>query len=113
MNIKDRLIVYSADIKGIEDRFIGDYDLYTECLAEFVQDPDFTALADAVRANDVAKAFDAAHSLKGVSGNLGLTPLYKIICKIVEPLRIGNNKNLEPKLVELETEHAKIKELLL
>lgn len=29
MNIKARLIVYSADIKGIEDRFIGDYDLYT------------------------------------------------------------------------------------
>ncbi len=38
-------------------------------------------------AGDLTGAFEAAHTLKGVAGNLGLTPLYEAVCAIVEPLR--------------------------
>ena len=38
-------------------------------------------------------AFEAAHTLKGVAGNLGLKPLYDAVCHIVEPLRRGEERD--------------------
>lgn len=40
-----------------------------------------------MKARDYTAAFEAAHTLKGVVGNMGLTPLYQAVCEIVEPLR--------------------------
>ena len=37
------------------------------------------------------EAFEAAHSLKGVLGNLSLTPLYDKVCEITELLRAGED----------------------
>ena len=44
-------------------------------------------LEDAVASKDLDKAFDAAHSLKGVLGNLALTPVYQPVYEITELLR--------------------------
>lgn len=44
-------------------------------------------MRDALESKDYSKAFDCAHTLKGVCGNLGLTPMYEIICRVVEALR--------------------------
>ena len=42
----------------------------------------------------MTSAFEAAHTLKGVTGNMGLTPLYDAVCTIVEPLRTGRTGGL-------------------
>ena len=42
---------------------------------------------------DLDGAFEAAHTLKGVAGNLGLTPLYRSVCAVVEPLRIREERD--------------------
>ena len=39
----------------------------------------FAVLGTSIEAKNVEKAFDAAHSLKGTLGNMGLTPMYEII----------------------------------
>ena len=41
----------------------------------------------ALAAQDWELAFRASHTLKGVAGNLGLLPLSRAVCAIVEPLR--------------------------
>ncbi|MBR6232339.1 MAG: Hpt domain-containing protein, partial [Erysipelotrichaceae bacterium] len=41
----------------------------------------------AIKENDLEAAFRAAHALKGVSGNLSLTPLYEKVVEITELLR--------------------------
>ena len=51
------------------------------------QDENMQKLGAALANRDYTAAFEAAHTLKGVVGNMGLTPLYEAVCVIVEPLR--------------------------
>ena len=44
-------------------------------------------LQDAIDNKDLKAAFEAAHALKGVLGNLSLTPLYTPVVEITELLR--------------------------
>lgn len=74
---------------------MDDEELYAECFAMFMEDPSFVQLGEALKRQDDAAAFDAAHTLKGVAGNLGLTPLFAAICAIVEPLRCGAHDGLD------------------
>ena len=61
---------------------------------------------------DLDGAFQAAHTLKGVSGNLGLTPLYEVVCDIVEPLRHGEKRSDYPAMLEkIEEEFAKVRQM--
>lgn len=84
-----RLAAYGADMDAALERFVGDEELYADCFRLFLEDPSFPALDGAMARRDYAAAFDAAHALKGVSGNLGLTPLFNAVCALVEPLRRG------------------------
>ena len=47
----------------------------------------FDKLKDSIAAKDLKAAFEAAHALKGVLGNLSLTPLYTPVVEITELLR--------------------------
>ena len=80
-----------ADTVSALDRFLGDEELYCECLADFMEDKSFPALRDALSANEIRAAFVAAHTLKGVAGNLGLSRLYNGLCILVESLRAGKD----------------------
>ena len=51
------------------------------------RDPSFQKLYDAIDAGDFATAFDAAHALKGVMGNLALTPIFAPASQLTEVLR--------------------------
>lgn len=44
------------------------------------------------------KAFDAAHSLKGVLGNLSLTPIYTPVAEITELLRRETDMDYKSRL---------------
>ncbi len=60
---------------------------YFKMITASVNDANFAKLGKALEANDLQEAFEAAHALKGISGNLALDPLYDAVCDIVEPLR--------------------------
>lgn len=91
-----RLRTYGADMDGALERFVGDEELYADCFQLFWEDASFPALDSALARQDYAAAFEAAHTLKGVAGNLGLTPLFDAVCALVEPLRQGERDGLEP-----------------
>ena len=61
--------------------------LVRKFVLKYPGDPSFNQLKDALAAQDWETAFRAAHTLKGVAGNLGLLPLSRAVCAIVEPLR--------------------------
>ena len=76
--------------------------LDTEVLGQLVPDitqvsidPAFETLGRALDEENAADGFDAAHSLKGILANTGLTPLYNTIVRIVEPLRAGKVNGLK------------------
>ena len=58
-----------------------------ECVNMFLTDEKFSQLDLYYKSKNYDHLFEAAHSLKGVSGNLGLTPFYHAICNFVEVLR--------------------------
>ncbi len=51
------------------------------------KEPSFEKLQTALANGNLKEAFDAAHSLKGVLGNLALTPLFNPVNEMTELLR--------------------------
>ncbi|WP_163470297.1 Hpt domain-containing protein [Fusobacterium sp. IOR10] len=87
MSILKELNNNGCDVKGALDRVLGDEELYIICLKKFVADEGFENLGKFIEEKDIEKAFNESHTLKGVAGNLGLTPLYDLLVIIVEKLR--------------------------
>lgn len=86
----EKLRNWGCDIDGAFERFLNDGDLYDECLMMFVEDENIDALKDHINDKDQQVPFVIVHTLKGVTGNLGLTPLYESLVILCENLR--NNK---------------------
>ena len=84
---QESLEAYGADYEGIMRRFMGSEAVYRRILGLLFDDGNLEKLGKALDAGDLPAAFEAAHTLKGVAGNLGLTPLYGAVCAVVEPLR--------------------------
>lgn len=78
---------WGCDIRGAMDRVLNDQEFYRDCLTQFYHDDSFTTLGEQLQIADIKSAFASAHTLKGVAANLGLTPLYQPLCRIVEVLR--------------------------
>ena len=65
----DVLKQFGADTDDGLSRCMGNEAFYFKLIGKVVEDKNFQALEDAVAAKDLDKAFEAAHSLKGVLGN--------------------------------------------
>ena len=87
----DSLKNWGCDVDGALARFIGDRELYRSCLHTAAGDQNFELLPEALRAGEMGRAFECAHTLKGMLANMGLIPLYDIVVRIVEPLRAGED----------------------
>lgn len=61
--------------------------LIEKFLLKFIQDPSFLQLCAAFEQGDAHRAFMAAHTLKGVCGNLVLGNLFSAASTITEALR--------------------------
>ncbi|MDD2956334.1 MAG: Hpt domain-containing protein [Oscillospiraceae bacterium] len=109
----EKLRDWGCDTVGAVERMADDEEFYIECLQEVAQDPCFAQLRQTLQDGDVQGAFDAAHTLKGVLANVGLTPMYDKIVEIVEPLRAGRtDKDMPGKLAELERMKLRLADIL-
>ena len=108
----DKLKNYGCDIDGALVRTLGDGGFLLSCIKATLEEPEFKKLGDALKKQDVVEAFEYAHALKGVVANVGLTPLYDRLVRIVEPLRLGKAQGLEIEYDALIKEKGKIEKLL-
>ena len=69
---KRRLVEAGVDVDGALARLMQNEGLLTRLLRAFLQDTNFDQLQQALAARDGKAAFAAAHTLKGVAGNLSL-----------------------------------------
>ncbi len=92
--ILEELKKEGCDIDSAVRRCLGE-ELCLSCLKMVVNDENFEKLGEAIKNQNVKSAFEIAHSLKGITGNVGLTPLYRLIAEIVEPLRAGKCDGLD------------------
>ena len=91
--MKQLLTEYGVDWALTMERFVYDEALYLECLGMLAEDENLALLQTALASGDLTAAFEAAHTLKGVSANMGLTPLTEAVSRLVEPLRRKESKD--------------------
>lgn len=95
-----------GDVEGVMERFMEDEELLRDCLAQFMAEDDFSKLKEAILGQNYKEAFEYAHALKGVIGNLGIIPMYTPLCTLVESLRGESYNNLPEQLEAVLKEYV-------
>lgn len=76
-----------VDTEGALRRFSGNSEMYERFLKKFLSDPTFKQITETVMAKDPEGALAAAHTLKGVTANLGINKLFSISSEMVDQIR--------------------------
>jgi HPt (histidine-containing phosphotransfer) domain-containing protein len=102
MNIQECYNSMGADYEGMLNR-VGRERLVARFASKFPTDTSYSELISAIQKEDWSEAFRAAHTLKGVTSNLGFTRLHEVTHKLTESLRPGK-KPEDMSLVDEVTE---------
>ena len=86
----DELKALGVNIEEALDRFMGNGALYEKMLNKLTAAVNDVQVLPFFEAGDHKTALENAHALKGVTGNLSITPLYKGYTEIVDELRAEN-----------------------
>ncbi len=83
----DALRAFGANVDEGMNRCMKKEDFYFRLIKLAVNDKSFDNLKNALEQGDFKAAFEAAHALKGVMGNLALTPIYEPAAELTDLLR--------------------------
>lgn len=108
----DDLKELGADTATGIARCVNDEGFYIKMVSMALQDTNFEQLKEAVESGDLSTAFERAHALKGVMGNVALTSLFEPIAAMTEELRAGNDIDYTDYLNTIFTELEKYRALL-
>lgn len=89
--MKDEILLdfekIGVDIDGAISRLCGNVELYKKLLLKFLEDKSYEQLVNSIIINDYKNIESYAHTLKGLSGNLGFIDLSKSCINILENVR--------------------------
>lgn len=92
---------YGANVEEGLSRCMGNEAFYFRLVSIIPDEENFARLKSSIETDDLDAAFEAAHALKGVTGNLSLTPLYQPIFEITELLRARTKTDYSALLSEI------------
>lgn len=104
--IKAAGIDYDAGVR----RFCGNAEKYERYLLKFFDDTTFADLHQSLTAARYDEAFNQAHTLKGVLGNLSIDVLYRRMCEVTELLRTHRTDDLAEKMAECEASYRSVED---
>jgi HPt (histidine-containing phosphotransfer) domain-containing protein len=111
--LDDGLRKWGADVDGALNRFLHNETMYVAFLNKFVAGPEMPALKAALRQPvPKSEAQDIAHTLKGVAGNLGLNPLYKLYMKINDSIKNSDFSGIDSMYASAEEQFISLCKLL-
>lgn len=110
--LREKLLDAGVNIETAMERFMNNEQLLVKFLRKFPQDQNYEEMLTAVAEKRYEDAFKAAHSLKGVCGNLSLVSLYDNVCKVVELLRNGESAEIETELPNVKAEYERVVAIL-
>lgn len=93
-------------------RFNNNKEMYEKFLMNFPKDEHYNQMIQAIEEKNVEAAFQAAHALKGVSGNLSLIKLHQDIIPLVEELRNGSMEHTDEYLAPVKESYRIVTEAL-
>ncbi len=108
----ESLRAYGADVDDGLRRCMNMESFYLKLFDSLKGDTRPDDLKSALEAGDLDRAFEAAHALKGMYGNLSLTPLYKPVQEMTELLRGRTKADYTPLLNEFLARKAELDALM-
>lgn len=96
------------NIEVINQCFGGNEDIYFKFLRRFFEDNDYINFNELMVNGTYSEAFNSAHALKGVAGNLGMIKIYEYLLVIVEKLRNFDYDDLEDIYISFKKECDRI-----
>ena len=102
----DSLRAYGADVEQGLARCMNMEPFYLRIVGMVKDDVDgdFAKLKEAMAERDTAKTFEAAHALKGSTGNVALTPIFRPVCTLSDMLKGNTDKAMGPECDRLANE---------
>lgn len=107
----DALREYGANVEEGLGRCVNNEGFYFRMVKMALEDQSFRKLKDAVAAGDLDTAFEAAHALKGVMGNLALTPIFTPASEATELLRARTRTDYTPYVQQMEEQLEKLRRI--
>ena len=104
----DSLKAWGANTEEGLQRCMNNEALYLKLINMFFDKNSFNELKEALSQDDLDKAFQASHALKGVLGNLSLTPLFNIIFELTELLRNRTKMDYSEYLQNYENKYLEL-----
>lgn len=108
----EKLRDYGAKTDEGLARCINNEAFYFRMIDLALKDKSFDELESALRAGDQDAAFAAAHSLKGVLGNLALEPMFRPASELTELLRSRTPGDYDALLQKILEQRAKLEALI-
>ena len=96
------------DVDEALGRFMNLEEMLEKYLLRFPQDPNFSKLKRALEHRRSEEAYEAAHALKGVAGNLSMKRLFEAASGMVEQLRGDDLAGAADRLPELEQRYLEM-----
>jgi len=107
----DNLRDYGADVDEGVKRCLDDEEFYIDLVKSVIPDERLTELEQLIAARDFEKSFEVAHALKGMYGNISITPIYEPICEITELLREKKDVDYSDFLNKAKAEKKRLDDL--
>lgn len=107
----EKLKEFGVDPQEGLARCLNNEGFYLKLVQTVPGEAGFDALKAAIEANDLDKAFEAAHGLKGVLGNLSIGPLYDPVVEITELLRSKTDMDYSDLLGQIMEKRDEMKAL--
>ena len=92
-------------------RCMDNEDFYLMLVNKSLKDEQIVELKQSINDKNLKRGFEVAHALKGVYGNLSITPLYEVVVEITELLRKEADVDYHPYLDKIETLYNQLKAL--
>ncbi|MEG2086377.1 MAG: Hpt domain-containing protein, partial [Clostridia bacterium] len=105
--IEQSLIEAGFDYKGSVKRFSNITAMYYKYLIKFKEDASFETALNAMKIYDLQKMYEAVHSLKGVSGNLGIDTLYFACQNVIVAIKNNSIEEIKNNMQLLTIEYNK------
>lgn len=105
---KQEFASYGIDSDEGLQRFLNQENIYIKFLKKFPDDPSYQEMLKGIEEENIEVAFQAAHTLKGVSGNLALTKLHQATCTLVEQLRMSDMSHLDESLPPVKEAYEQV-----
>ena len=101
MSLLTELQTFNVDVQDGLKRFVNNAALYEKMLKKFPAAAEDLPVLTYFESGDLEKTLANAHTLKGMTGNLSLSPLYKAYTDVVALLRANNPEEAKKLLISI------------